>query len=215
MAAVGKGTDENIIPDEVYRQAAKIIKSGGAVAFPTETFYGLAVNPFSNRALQRLFTIKKRPEEKPVLTLIKDRKQLPLLARVIPPEFEKLMESFWPGPLTLIFESVDGLPDLLTGNTSTVGVRISSHEIAARLVEIMGGPITATSANLSGRPPCVDADEVKKQLGTSVDLIIDGGVTRGGSGSTIVAKRAGKIHCIRDGVISFDNVLNEVKKAPG
>ena len=184
------------------RLASSIISKGGIVAFPTETYYGLAVDPFNEKALQRLFDLKNRPSSKPILTLINNPEQLPLLTHSIPSQYQSLMDRFWPGPLTLVFTARPAVSAILTGNTSTVGVRISSNQIAQALVDCFGAPITATSANLSGLNPASCPDEVKQQFGGQLDLIIDGGTTLGGSGSTIVGIDANRLKIIRPGVVT-------------
>ncbi|MEW6500934.1 MAG: L-threonylcarbamoyladenylate synthase, partial [Thermodesulfobacteriota bacterium] len=151
-----------------------MIRAGGVVAFPTETYYGLAVDPFNREALSRLFALKRRPPDKPVLTLIESEAQLPLLARQVPKLYRPLMDAFWPGPLTLVFDAVPELPVILTGYSGTVGVRISSHPMARQLVAALGQPLTATSANYSGQPAAVTPDEVVAQLGLDVDLVLEG-----------------------------------------
>ena len=189
------------------REAVERIKSGGVVAFPTETYYGLAVDPFNEKALARLFELKHRHTSKPVLTLIHDVDQLQCLVRTIPSPYYSLIKKFWPGPLTLVFEGLATLPPLLTGNTSTIGVRISSHPMAQLLLESVDRPITATSANISGKPPAVNASQVERQLGEDVDLIIKGGSTPGGKGSTIIGFQDEKLVLIRSGIIPFEKIL--------
>jgi L-threonylcarbamoyladenylate synthase len=190
-------------------RALAVIKAGGVVAFPTETYYGLAVDPFSRQALSRLFALKRRPPDKPVLTLIDKEEQLSLLASHVPDLYRPLMRAFWPGPLTLVFDAVPDLPVILTGYTGTVGVRISSHPIARQLVAAAGQPLTATSANYSGQLPALTADEVVDQLGLDVDLILQGGSTAGGSGSTIVGLAETGLVELRPGVIPFAAVLEQ------
>jgi L-threonylcarbamoyladenylate synthase len=124
------------------------------------------------------------------------------------------MRSFWPGPLTLIFPSLDDLPELLTGYTSTVGVRISSHAVARRLVEAVGQPITATSANFSGHPAAVSAREVSEQLGPDIDFILDAGETPGGRGSTIVGiNDQGELMILREGVMPAGQISPHLEKS--
>ncbi|MCK5437756.1 MAG: threonylcarbamoyl-AMP synthase, partial [Desulfobulbaceae bacterium] len=191
---------------EVEKGAA-IIRQGGLVAFPTETHYGLAVNPHDPMALSRLFKVKNRNFDKPILTLIQDESRISLLASRVPCCYRPLMRTFWPGPLTLIFDGISTLDPLLTGNTQTVGMRISSNPVANALLTAVGKPITATSANVSGRPATVNPREVEGQLGKDVDLIINGGETAGGRSSTIVTNCAGQLRLIREGVISFRDII--------
>jgi len=179
------------------------------VAFPTETSYGLAVDPLHPAALARLFALKGREEGKPVLVIVDDLAQLAGLTAWIPPVYRPLMARFWPGPLTLVFPAASaGLPALLTGGTGTVGARVSSHPVAARLVRAVGRPITATSANLSGLLPAASALEVIAQLGHGVDLVLDGGCTPGGPGSTVAGLRDGVLCLLRAGVIPFVEILS-------
>jgi L-threonylcarbamoyladenylate synthase len=189
-----------------FRESARIIGSGGLVAFPTETYYGLAADPFSDEALGRLFAIKGRPPVKPVLTLIDSVAQLPRLALEIPAIFQPLMDKFWPGPLTLIFKAQPELSSLLTGGSATIGVRISSHPLAQQLASCAGGVITATSANLSGRSPAINAREVAAQLRDGLDLILDGGETAGGKPSTILAMEAGRPVLLREGMVPAEEI---------
>jgi L-threonylcarbamoyladenylate synthase len=197
-----KGIDAKLLAAGV-----EAISKGGVVAFPTETYYGLAVDPFNQQALRRLFAIKKRNQAKPILILIREESQLELLTSETPSLFRPLMQAFWPGALTLVFPCRPQVPALITGGTQTVGVRISSHPIAASLVNCVGGPITATSANISGFPAAVTAQEVREQLGRDVDIILDGGPTPGGSGSTIVSQEEGGLKLIRPGVIPFTEII--------
>ncbi len=194
------------IDGKACAEASTILRAGGVVAFPTETYYGLAVDPFQPEALDRLFVLKRRPGAMPILVLVAGRDQLPLLVDAVPPQYESLMRHFWPGPLTLIFPALASLPPQLTGGTGTVGIRHSSRQEANRLLHAFGGPITATSANLSGEPAAVTAKEVGRMFGDRIDCILDGGFTPGGGGSTLVGFRDGQLHCLREGVIAFAEV---------
>jgi L-threonylcarbamoyladenylate synthase len=196
--------------ETAVERAVAILRQGGIVAFPTETYYGLAVDPFNQEALSLLFVVKKRETRKPILTLVNSRKQLSQLVRDIPVPFQTLMDRFWPGPLTLVFEGVAGLPPLLTGHTNTVGIRQSSHPVARHLSSSFGSPITATSANISGYDPAVNAGEIANTFGTEIDMVIDGGTTPGGAGSTLVGIERGRLRLIRDGVIPFAEVAAAV-----
>lgn len=187
-------------------QAVAVLKEGGVVAFPTETYWGLAVDPFNGQALERLFELKQRPAQKPVLVLIDSQERLPLLASEVPGRYHPLMERFWPGPLTLIFPSQPLLSPLLTAGTGTVGLRISSHPLARSFTALCAGAITATSANISGRSPAVTEQEVVDQFGSGLDWLVKSGPTSGGTASTIVAADRGGLRLIRPGVIPFTEV---------
>jgi L-threonylcarbamoyladenylate synthase len=188
-------------------RAVAVLNSGGVVAFPTETYYGLAVDPFNPLALNHLFTLKQREISKPILTLVDDRESLLVLVQSVPAVYSALMDTFWPGPLTLIFQAKLNLPALLTAGTSTIGVRQSSHPFARQLLRAFGKPLTATSANISGRSAAIDAYEVKAQFGSKIDLIFDGGETPGIGGSTIVGLEGDKPRLIREGVIPFAEIV--------
>lgn len=184
------------------RKVGRVILQGGVAAFPTETFYGLGADARNEEALQKIFQLKGREENKPLLLLIGDRDWLSGLVRNIPPVAGRLMEKFWPGPLTLVFEASPRLSALLTGGTGTVGVRLSPHPVAQTLIQAVGRAITATSANLSGQPSASVAAEVFRALGNRVDAILDGGQTAGGLGSTVLDLSSPAPRIIRQGVIS-------------
>ena len=199
--------------DEEYRRAVSVLAQGGIVAFPTETFYGLAVDPFNEKALTDLFRLKRRPCHKPFLVLIQDEGQLPSLASSIPPAYRPLMKAFWPGPLTLVFPAVSTLSSVLTGGAG-IGVRISPHPVARIFGQMWGRPMTATSSNLSGMPAARTAAEVRRFFGDGVACILDGGQTPGGMSSTVVGLDQGKLQLIRAGAIDF-SALIEASKAEG
>lgn len=195
------------VSQERLDRAASCLEDGGIVAFPTETYYGLAVDPFNPAVLARLFQLKQRAGHKPLLTLIEHQRQLSLLAREVPPVFQRLMDRFWPGPLTLVCRAWPDLPAALTADTGTIGVRIPGHPVARRLVETFGRPITGTSANISGMAAAITVAEVRRQFGDGVDLVLDGGPTPGGKGSTVVGlDETGVVVLIRDGVIPFSRL---------
>ena len=192
-------------------RAVAVLTGGGVVAFPTETYYGLAVDPLNPLALNHLFSLKHRDISKPILTLVDDRESLSSLVQDIPILYEPLMHEFWPGPLTLIFQARVNLPTLLTAGTSTIGVRQSSHPFARQLLRAFGRPLTATSANISGHAAAVDAHEVKAHFGSKIDMIFDGGRTPGIVGSTIIGIAEGRLELIREGVIPFRDILQVSK----
>ena len=183
-------------------KASQIILRGGVVAFPTETFYGLGADVSDLEALQKVFQIKRREENKPLLLLVADQTWLPKLVKEIPPVAGQLMEKFWPGPLTLVFQASPHLLSILTANTGRVGLRISSHPVAQALVQAVGRAITATSANITGQPSASLASEVSQALGKGVDAILDGGRTAGGLGSTVLDVSGVLPKIIRQGTVS-------------
>jgi L-threonylcarbamoyladenylate synthase len=185
------------------------LRKGGVVAFPTETYYGLAVDPYCEAAVARLFKIKQRQTSKPLLLLIEKIDQLSSVAEEIPEEYVPLIEKYWPGPLTLVFQAKKGVSGLLTGNSGTIGVRISPHQLAQALVKKMGKPITATSANISGFPPAKSAQEVVEIFGDKVDYVVDGGATMSGLCSTILGLQDGRLTLIRPGQIDLSDEFDD------
>lgn len=192
---------------EAVETAVQRIRAGGIVAFPTETFYGLAVDPFNAAAVERLFAVKGREAGKPVPIVIDEFKRSKGIIGAISPEAWSLIRKFWPGPLTLLFSASPQLPSTLTGGTGKVGLRIPSHPVALGLLRVAAQPVTATSANRSGEPAATSAAQVEETLGRDLDLIMDGGNTPGGSGSTIVDSSFHPPRLIREGKIPFRDVL--------
>jgi L-threonylcarbamoyladenylate synthase len=190
-------TCETILP-EVQR----VLAAQGIIALPTETYYGLAVRPTDEAALQRLFEVKGRPSDKPILVLIGSRDQLSQLVESIPPAAAVLMKLFWPGPLTIVVPAAPDLSPLLTAGTGTIGVRFSPVPLLQHLLQ-QTGPLTGTSANRSSEPPPDNADAVQRALGSALDMILDGGRTPGGPASTIVDAR-NHPHLLRAGTLSTD-----------
>ena len=177
----------------------RVLGESGLIALPTESFYGLAVAPFDEQALAKLWRVKGRSEGKPILVLIGDRPQLEPFVRSIPPAATVLMNAFWPGPLTIVFPAAAGLSDAVTGGTGSVGIRLSAWQPLGDLLRRVG-PVTGTSANREGMPPPRRAEEVQHSLGDAVDLIVDAGPTPGGQPSTVIDAR-GPIRIIRDGTV--------------
>ena len=187
----------------LIQRAADIVRKGGVVTFPTETSYGLGASIKHIDALERIYVIKKRPRHKPLLILISDISDLIHLVTRVPLTAVILIKRFWPGPLTLLLPAKTGLPWPLCTDTAKVGVRISSHPWAQSLVQTIGNPVTATSANLSEHPATYKADEVADQLRSCPpDYILDGGSTSGEAPSTIIDVCTDPPEIIREGVIS-------------
>ncbi|MDP9039894.1 MAG: L-threonylcarbamoyladenylate synthase [Acidobacteriota bacterium] len=172
-------------PELVERVAASL-SAGNVAALPTDTFYGLAVDPVNLRAVDRIYEIKTRARHKPLSLLIADTAQAYGLARDIDTAFDRLAERFWPGPLTLVVKAGARLPLRVTANTGNVALRVPEAAIARAVVARLGVPITATSANLMGRPECTHARAVMEQLGDQLPLIVDGGPTARSTPTTIV-----------------------------
>lgn len=195
--------------DAAFQEAARLLQQGGLIAFPTETYYGLGVDPFNSEALRRLFTVKRRSAEKAILVLVHDQSQVPLLAHTVPGPLQQLMRRYWPGPLTAVCPARPELPRLLTGGSGTVGIRQSPDATARCLLAAFGRPITATSANRANEAAAVTALEVEAVFGSELDLIIDGGRTPGGAGSTLVSWDVQQgLRCFREGCIPFAEVAS-------
>ena len=188
-------------PDSIAK-AGKIIRNNGIVIFPAKCLYGVAANALNEKAIKKVFQLKQRPLNNPILVLIPDKSLLPDLVKSISEPAKKLMDAFWPGNLTLVFEAKDNIPRLLTANTGKIGVRIPSHPVAKALVEAVNFPITGTSANLSGHNGCNRTDQLVSTLLDSADLILNAGILKGGSGSTIVDVTSTNIKVLREGEVT-------------
>ncbi len=196
-------------------EAQAIMRGGGVVAYPTETFYGLGADPWNNQALEKLYIIKGRGFDKPISIIIGNREELPHCVQEIRPAATLLMNQFWPGGLTLLFQAASGFPERLTGGTGKIGVRLSSHHVATLLAQNVSGAITATSANRSGGVECVSAQEVITSLGEAIDAVIDGGRTPGEGGSTIVDTVVDPPLVIREGIIPVSEISRWIKNVQG
>jgi len=188
-------------------EAAEIIKRGGVVAYPTESFYGLGVDATNEGAVSRLLELKERPRGRPILVLVSSLFMLKQYVTRVSPKAMALIEAFWPGGLTLIFHVSRGIPEGLTGGTGKLGVRLSSNRIATSLVEEVGRPVTSTSANLSGMPPLVTAVQVAEVLGDGVDLILDGGKTPGQMASTVLDTTSYPFTILREGLVGREALM--------
>ncbi len=195
---------------EIIKEAATIIRRGGVVAFPTRCLYGLGADAFDSTAVNRVARIKQRLSDKPILVLIDSRRQLKDLATHIPPPADALMQAFWPGRLTLVFEARAKLPHQLTAHSGKIGVRLAGHPVALALVKHAGRPITGTSANLSGRPGCFQAPDLDVQVAEKLDLILDAGTLRGGVGSTVVDVTVNPPRILREGEVSARQILESI-----
>lgn len=176
----------NEVDNLKIKEAAEIIKNGGLVVFPTETVYGIGANGLNTEAVEKIYVAKGRNKNKPLILLISNIKMLEEIAEDLTEVEEKLIKAFWPGPLTIILKRKLCVPDIVTGGGDTVGVRLTSGEIARRLIEESKCPIAAPSANISGRPSGTIVEEIFEELNDRVDCIIDGGKSKIGIESTVV-----------------------------
>jgi len=193
---------------EALPQALEILKSGGLVAFPTDTVYGVGALVFDSRAVESIYAAKDRPAEKAIPVLIGDLADLDKVGINIPDAAHKLTARFWPGPLTILVPKRGDLPEAVS-STATVGVRVPDHEVARALLRATG-PLAVTSANISGRQSPVTAQEVYEQLAGRIALIIDGGKTPGGVPSTLVDCTTAELRVLRDGPIALGELLSSL-----
>ena len=191
--------------NEIAEEIVSYLKEDKVGAIPTETFYGLAANPFSEKAVKKIFYLKKRPPNKPILLLIGNLEQLSLIVKDVPPLAEKLISKFWPGPLTIIFRAKESIPPLLTANTGTIGVRLSSSHVVRKICEVFEAPITGTSANISEGAPLRSAEEILNEI-PEVDFVLDGGKLQAKAPSTVVSVIDNKLSLLREGIIPFEKV---------
>lgn len=202
---------------DAIEEAATWILRGGLVALPTDTLYGLAADPFSNAAVNRLFEAKGRAAERALPLIAADSAQVAGHLGHLSPEAKRLAARFWPGPLTLLIAAPSTLAAAVTSGTGAVGVRVPADEVARRICAACGHPVTATSANVSGQPGTADPDEVERSLGDRIDLLIDAGPTRGGAPSTIVDVSGVSPTLVRAGVIPWEEIqlcLQNERSAP-
>ena len=206
--------------NQELRRAAEILRRGGLVAFPTETVYGLGADASSAEAVARLYRVKGRPADHPVIVHFASADEAFTWAREVPHSARKLAERFWPGPLTLVLKRSNTAKDFVTGGQDTVGLRIPSHPVARELLKAFGGGVAAPSANRFGRVSPTTAQHVREDLGGDVDLVLEGGSAEVGIESTIVDLSSGAPVLLRPGHIAkrdLENALQgEVKeKASG
>jgi L-threonylcarbamoyladenylate synthase len=194
-----------VAPDErVVREAADVLRRGGLVAFPTETFYGLGAAALDAAAVRRVFEVKGRPSSMPLLVLVDSAARLRHVAIDVPERARTLMDRHWPGALTLVFRAAPQLPAELTAGTGTVGVRVPNHRVARALVSQLGLPVTAPSANPTGGDPPTTADGVLAYFRDVLDLVLDGGLTPGGAPSTVVDVTVDPPRVLRQGAVTLE-----------
>ena len=187
--------------------AAETLRQGGILAYPTETLYGLGVDPFREDALDRLFRLKGRPAGTPVSVLVRDMEMLQDLVEDVPPRARIVLERFLPGPLTAVLCARGHLPVRLTGGTGKIGVRISPHPVLRHLFDRFPHPVTTTSANRAGRPPAVDAEQARDAFPEGIDCILDAGPAPGGIGSTVVDLTGPDPLILREGALSREELF--------
>jgi len=220
----GDGIEEQ---SQAIARAAQIIHAGGVVVFPAKSLYGLAADALNPKAVERIFKIKQRPLTNPLLVLIDNIGQLDLLVQPVAKERSTrqeglksylspaalaLIEKFWPGSVTLLFNAVNGLPEALTAGSGKIGIRVPGHPVARALVRAVGGPITGTSANISGQSGCKEIAMLDPEILSSVDMVLDSGTLKGGIGSTVVDITSDPVRIVREGQISSDEIIKSVEE---
>lgn len=183
------------------------LKNGQVIAYPTETIYGLGADVLNRKAVKRIYDLKSRDYGLPISILVSDMKMLKAVAVHVSQGAMALVKKFWPGPLTILFEASDLIPKGLVTNTGKVGIRMSSHPVAAAIVERFGRPVTTTSANLSGFPPSLSVKHIQKYFGEKIPCIVDGGECEPSKGSTVVDIADDTMRIVRDGAVPADEVI--------
>jgi L-threonylcarbamoyladenylate synthase len=205
-------------------KAAELIKAGGTVAFPTETVYGLGADALNPSAVEKIFKAKNRPPDNPLIVHVSSKDMLRIVARDIPETAFRLMDSFWPGPLTLILKRTDVVPDITTGGLDTIAVRMPANDLALAFIREAGVPIAAPSANTSGRPSPTKAEHVIKDMDGRIDALILGEDSRIGMESTVLDLTVTPPALLRPGGLSLEEIIecigeviteNESGKSPG
>lgn len=201
--------DANGLSEEDFGEILSFLRAGGVIGFPTDTAYGLGADPFNEAAVRRIFEIKGRPENKPILLLVNSvemAEQVSVLSKTA----QSFAERFWPGPLTLILPARESVPVAVTAGSGTIGLRWGNAPFALRLISVLGKPLTATSANLSGGSSAVTVEEVLRQLEGRLDVVVDGGRLPERGGSTLVDLTTPTPRILRKGPISDEAVMEAI-----
>lgn len=197
--------DNNKPAVEIIKRAAKSVKEGGLVIFPTDTVYGLGANANLPGAVEKIYTIKKRPFSKPMVFLIASQEHINNLVKDVSPQAMRLMEYFWPGPMTIIFKA-SSLGTMMNRGIQTIGLRIPDNKVALRLIEASACPIAATSVNVSGEGSAVSCSQIPVSLLEEVDIILDSGSAILGRESSVVDVSTSLVHILREGVVSKEKI---------
>ncbi len=205
--------DPQNIDHRKLKEAGALIKAGGLVAFPTETVYGLGADGLNVEAVKKIFRAKGRPLDNPLILHIFHERDLDKLATDIPPVASRLMDKFWPGPLTLVLKKTSLVPEGITAGLETVAIRMPSHPIAMHLIKYAGVPIAAPSANISGKPSPTRAAHVIRDLMGRVDLIIDGGDVTVGLESTVAEVIGRRVTILRPGGVTLEQIREIAEEA--
>ena len=212
MTKMATDTQRDMDSADVER-AVQHLKSGGVVAIPTDTLYGLAADAFSPSAIDRIFSVKGRPKDLALPVLVGSWEQVERVAKNLPPQAQALTERFWPGGLTMVVEKADGLPDQLTAGGPTVAVRMPDHPVPIALIQGLGSPITGTSANISGGADLLSLAELTEEIGSLVDQVVTTGPKPKGTASTVINITNQQPKLLRQGAIPFEAILESWESA--
>ena len=196
---------------EKLEEIASLINNNKVIVFPTETVYGIGTNGLDRNAIEKLYKIKERTFSKPITLLVSSYEMICSVANIISPLEKKIISNFFPGPITLILNKKKIVPNILTANTDTVGVRMPDNELILKLIEYCKLPIATSSANISGFPPSIDVENIYNCFKDKVDLYIDGGKSRIGVPSTVVKVENNDIKILREGIITKKDILARIK----
>lgn len=197
----------------IIAEAARIIRAGGVVVFPTTSLYGLAADAYNPAAVEKVRAIKGRSAQKPILLLVKNSKAAASLIDRVTPAAECLMSVFWPGELTLVMDAGKKCPPCLLSDINKIGLRVPAHPVAVSLVNQLDGPLTGTSANISGHASVWQSDQLTTAFGDlKPDLILDAGILKGGTGSTVVDVTVSPPVILREGSIPSDKIFAAITK---
>jgi L-threonylcarbamoyladenylate synthase len=189
-------------PEKAFARCRKVVRSGGIIAYPTDTFYGLGADPRNEAAVKQLFSIKGRGTDQPILLLLPDADAVREWSASVTPAALRLMERFWPGPLTLVFAARSYVVPALTAKTGRIGLRVPGNEITRSLLSFLGSALTGTSANRTGGADPRSAGDVVRELGDRIDLVLDGGIAAGELPSTVVDVTGDRPTVLRQGAIA-------------
>ena len=193
--------DREQMKEEAVAAAVNALRDGAMIIYPTETIYGLGVDCTQQEAIKKLYRVKKRARSKPVALIAADRAMVMRYVVEVSEDAHRLMEEFWPGALTLVFNADECVGRLLTGGTGTIGIRVPGDALCRMLAKGLGRPITATSANIAGEKESRSLDQIPYEITSSADFILDGGTTPGTAPSTVISVASDRLEVLRDGAV--------------
>ena len=195
--------------EKIAKEAIEVIKMGGIVIAPTDTVYGIIADALNEKAVEKIYEIKKRKKSNPLSILVSNKDMLKKVVKKVSLEEEKIIDKFFPGAITLIFEKNKQIPDIVTSGLDTVGIRMPNDKFLLKVIELLGSPIVATSLNLAGEETKTNLDNISKEILNNVDYVIDNGNTKIGVASTVAKIDGKKVEILREGTIT-KNMIQEV-----